>query len=164
MIECRVPDPEAQLVFGASLAKHLPSRLVLYLEGDLGTGKTTLARGLLAGLGYRGAVRSPTYTLLEPYELAGARLYHLDLYRLADPRELDYLGLRDLLGEDAIWVVEWPERGSGVLPHADLRITMEYAANGRRLRLSAETPSGQAVLDTLAVERPNGARNCALCE
>lgn len=164
MIECRVPDAEGQLAFGALLARLLPSRLVLYLEGDLGTGKTTLARGILAGLGHPGAVRSPTYTLIESYELTGARLHHLDLYRLADPRELDYLGLRDLLAEDAIWVVEWPQRGLGVLPPPDLRVGMDYAANGRCLRLSAETAAGQSVLDTLAAAAQAGGMNCDLCE
>jgi tRNA threonylcarbamoyladenosine biosynthesis protein TsaE len=143
-------DPEAQGAFGRRLAALLPPRLVVYLQGDLGTGKTTLTRGLLTGLGHEGAARSPTYTLLEPYELADRRLYHLDLYRLGDPEELEYLGLRDLLAEDAIWMVEWPERGLGVLPPADLRIGIAYAADGRRLRISAETASGQALLDALA--------------
>jgi tRNA threonylcarbamoyladenosine biosynthesis protein TsaE len=143
-------DPEAQVAFGRRLAAVLPPHLVVYLQGDLGTGKTTLTRGLLAGLGHEGAARSPTYTLLEPYELADRRLYHLDLYRLGDPEELEYLGLRDLLAEDAIWMVEWPERGLGVLPPADLRISIAYAADGRQLRISAETASGQALLDALA--------------
>nr|WP_093191612.1 tRNA (adenosine(37)-N6)-threonylcarbamoyltransferase complex ATPase subunit type 1 TsaE [Thiocapsa sp. KS1] len=144
-----LPDPEAQLAFGARLAALLPPCLILYLEGDLGTGKTTLTRGVLAGLGHRGAARSPTYTLLEPYELADRRLNHLDLYRLGDPQELEYLGLRDLLAEDAVWMVEWPERGRGVLPPPDLTIAIEYATNGRRLRLSAATPTGEAVLEAL---------------
>lgn len=142
-------DPQSQLAFGERLAAHLPRRLIVYLEGDLGTGKTTLTRGVLTGLGHRGAVRSPTYTLLEPYQLALGHLYHLDLYRLGDPEELEYLGLRDLLAEDAVWMVEWPERGLGMLPPPDLRITIDYAPNGRRLDLSAPTPAGRAVLDAL---------------
>lgn len=150
MIEHWLPDSEAQLAFGARLAARLPPRLIVYLEGDLGTGKTTLTRGVLAGLGHRGAARSPTYTLLEPYELADRRINHLDLYRLGDPQELEYLGLRDLLAEDAVWMVEWPERGLGMLPLPDLVIAIEYAANGRRLRLSARTASGEAVLNALA--------------
>lgn len=149
MIEQWLPDPESQLAFGVRLAALLPPRLILYLEGDLGTGKTTLTRGVLAGLGHRGAARSPTYTLLEPYELADRRLNHLDLYRLGDPQELEYLGLRDLLAEDAVWMVEWPERGRGVLPPPDLTIAIAYAAHGRRLRLSATTPAGEAVLEAL---------------
>jgi len=121
----------------------------LLLSGEVGTGKTTLTRGVLIGLGHRGAARSPTYTLLEPYELALGYLYHLDLYRLGDPEELEYLGLRDLLADDAVWMVEWPERGLGMLPPPDLRITIAYASNGRRLDLSATTPAGRAVLDAL---------------
>jgi tRNA threonylcarbamoyladenosine biosynthesis protein TsaE len=149
MNEHWLPDPEAQIAFGVRLAGLFPSRLVVYLDGDLGTGKTTLARGVLAGLGHRGAVRSPTYTLLEPYELAERRLYHLDLYRLGDPQELEYLGLRDLLAEDAVWIVEWPQRGLGVLPPSDLQVDIDSVASGRRLRLSARTPAGQSVLDTM---------------
>ncbi|EGV16947.1 tRNA (adenosine(37)-N6)-threonylcarbamoyltransferase complex ATPase subunit type 1 TsaE [Thiocapsa marina] len=148
-MEQRLPDPDAQLAFGARLAALLPPRLIVYLEGDLGTGKTTLTRGILAGLGHRGAVRSPTYTLLEPYEIGERRLNHLDLYRLGDPQELEYLGLRDLLAEDAVWMVEWPERGLGMLPSPDLVIAIEYAAAGRRLLLSARTPSGESVLEGL---------------
>lgn len=149
MTEQWLPDPEAQIAFGMRLAGLLPPGLVVYLDGDLGTGKTTLARGVLAGLGHRGAVRSPTYTLLEPYELGERRLYHLDLYRLGDPQELEYLGLRDLLAQDAVWIVEWPERGFGVLPSPDLQVDIRYAASGRRLRLSARTPVGQSVIDAL---------------
>lgn len=140
---------EQQLAFGARLAPCLPSQCVVYLEGELGTGKTTLARGLLAALGHRGAARSPTYTLLEPYELADRVLYHLDLYRLGDPLELDYLGLRDLLGEAALWLVEWPERGVGMLPLPDLRIRIEHAGMGRRLLIEGMTPVGRAVVETL---------------
>jgi tRNA threonylcarbamoyladenosine biosynthesis protein TsaE len=164
MIEQWLPDPEAQLAFGARLAALVPPRLILYLEGDLGTGKTTLTRGVLAGLGHRGAARSPTYTLLEPYELADRRLNHLDLYRLGDPQELEYLGLRDLLAEDAVWMVEWPERGRGVLPPPDLTIAIEYAVNGRRLRLSTTTPTGEAVLEALTGRRSPAAGRSALSE
>lgn len=149
MIEQRLPDPEAQVAFGARLAALLPPRLIVYLEGDLGTGKTTLTRGVLAGLGHRGAARSPTYTLLEPYEIGERRLYHLDLYRLGDPQELEYLGLRDLLAEDAVWMVEWPERGLGMLPPPDLVIAIAYVPNGRHLSLSARTVSGESVLEGL---------------
>ncbi|TCT20860.1 tRNA (adenosine(37)-N6)-threonylcarbamoyltransferase complex ATPase subunit type 1 TsaE [Thiobaca trueperi] len=149
-MEILLPDPEAQLAFGARLAACLHLPCVLYLEGDLGAGKTTLTRGMLHGLGHRGAVRSPTYTLIEPYELPTARVQHLDLYRLADPEELEYLGLRDLLGEDVLWVIEWPERGAGILPAADLRIGIAYAEPGRRLRLEPGSPRGQAVIASLS--------------
>jgi tRNA threonylcarbamoyladenosine biosynthesis protein TsaE len=157
MIELWLADADAQLDFGARLAAVMPSRLIVYLHGDLGTGKTTLTRGVLSGLGHRGAARSPTYTLLEPYDLGGRHVYHLDLYRLGDPQELEYLGLRDLLAEDAVWFVEWPERGLGALPPADLTIAIDYASTGRRLRLSAETPSGHALLDVLNASASAGA-------
>ena len=145
-MEILLGDPEAQLAFGAHLAAALTVPCVLYLEGDLGAGKTTLTRGMLRGLGHQGAVRSPTYTLIEPYELSAIRVQHLDLYRLADAEELEYLGLRDLLGEDVLWVIEWPERGAGLLPAPDLRILIEPAGEGRRLTLLAATPRGGRVV------------------
>lgn len=153
-MEIELPDPEAQLAFGEALARLLPPRLVIYLEGDLGTGKTTLVRGILRGLGHAGPVRSPTYTLIEPYELPAARVYHLDLYRLSDPEELEYLGLRDLSGEDAILLVEWPERGSGTLPPADLTIRIRYQTEGRHLTLTAMTPEGGTLVRSIDASRP----------
>lgn len=142
-------DTEAQLAFGVQLACVLPTPCVIYLEGDLGAGKTTLTRGILRGLGHQGAVRSPTYTLIEPYALATRRVQHLDLYRLSDPEELEYLGLRDLFGDDVLWVIEWPERGKGMLPLADLQIEIQPAGAGRRLTLHAHTACGQTVIDAL---------------
>jgi tRNA threonylcarbamoyladenosine biosynthesis protein TsaE len=140
---------DAQTAFGTRLAACLPRRLVVYLEGDLGTGKTTLVRGILRGLGHQGSVRSPTYTLIEPYELGGTRVYHLDLYRLGDPGELEYLGLRDLLAEEAILLVEWPDRGVGALPPPDLRVVIDYLPAGRRLTLEAGGDPGAGVLQRL---------------
>jgi tRNA threonylcarbamoyladenosine biosynthesis protein TsaE len=99
-------------------------------------------------------VRSPTYTLIEPYELPEARVYHLDLYRLSDPEELEYLGLRDLTGEDALLLVEWPERGLGALAAPDLIVRIRYGAEGRHLALSAATPEGEALI------RSSGAGSC----
>jgi tRNA threonylcarbamoyladenosine biosynthesis protein TsaE len=139
-----------QTAFGRALAVCLRAPLVLYLVGDLGTGKTTLVRGALRGLGHQGSVRSPTYTLLEPYELAGMRVFHLDLYRLGDPEELEYLGLRDLLDEDSVLFVEWPERGAGVLPPADLEIRLDHSGNGRRLELLARTEAGRSLAAALS--------------
>jgi tRNA threonylcarbamoyladenosine biosynthesis protein TsaE len=125
-----------QLAFGARLAACLRGRSgLVFLRGELGAGKTTLVRGLLRALGYEGAVRSPTYTLIEPYVLDGVRLYHLDLYRLGDPEELEYLGLRDLLDGEALLLVEWPERGAGVLPAPDLEIEISHVPPGRRIAL-----------------------------
>jgi tRNA threonylcarbamoyladenosine biosynthesis protein TsaE len=145
-MEVLLPDAESQTAFGVHLASLLPSQWVIYLHGDLGTGKTTLARGILRGLGYQGPARSPTYTLVEPYEIDSRRVYHLDLYRLGDPEELDYLGLRDLLGEAAIWLVEWPERAAGLLPAPDLTIGIEYLSEGRRLTLVHHSEVLQALI------------------
>jgi tRNA threonylcarbamoyladenosine biosynthesis protein TsaE len=128
----------AQDTFGRRIARHLSPPFLIYLRGDLGTGKTTLVRGVLRGLGHTGSVRSPTYTLLEPYEVQNMQLYHLDLYRLSDPEELEYLGLRDLLDAESVLIVEWPERGQGLLPPPDLTIRIEHAGDGRDLELIAE--------------------------
>jgi len=143
-------DHEQQERLGAVLAQTCQHACILYLEGDLGTGKTTLVRGFLRGLGYQGKVRSPTYTLLEPYEFGGRSIYHLDLYRLAHPEELEYLGLRDLLQTDAVLLIEWPDRGEGVLPAADLQVAIQYQTKGRRLELIANTGKGSEVLHDLA--------------
>ena len=140
-----LPDAEATEALGARLAQSLTPGIV-YLQGDLGAGKTTLTRGLLRGLGHEGRVRSPTYTLVEPYRLSGNVVYHLDLYRLADPEELEWLGLRDMLAEHALLLIEWPERGVGVLPAADLVISLEYSGSGRRAILEAASGAGEQLL------------------
>jgi tRNA threonylcarbamoyladenosine biosynthesis protein TsaE len=145
-LHLHLPDPEATDRLGARLAQQLPAQAVIYLYGELGAGKTALVRALLHALGYRGKVRSPTYTLVEPYELPGRTLYHLDLYRVSDPQELEYLGLRELLGADAVCLVEWPQRGAGWLPPADLEITLEYAQTGRDATLKPRTAQGEALL------------------
>ena len=141
-----LPDAAATEALGARLAQSITPGIV-YLQGDLGAGKTTLTRGLLRGLGHAGRVRSPTYTLVEPYRFAGTTVYHLDLYRLADPEELEWLGLRDMLAESALLLVEWPERGAGVLPAADLVIRLEYSGNGRRALLNAASLAGEQSLE-----------------
>lgn len=124
-------DAAATEALGAALAHALPpSGAVLYLHGELGAGKTTLTRGLLHALGHTGSVRSPTYTLLEPYDIAGRAVIHLDLYRLAGAGELDYLGVRELDAPGALVVIEWPERGEGFLPPPDLEIYLALAPAG----------------------------------
>lgn len=143
-------DAAAMEALGAQLARGYTPGIV-YLAGELGTGKTTLARGLLRALGHAGKVRSPTYTLVEPYRLAAGTVYHLDLYRLAAPEELEWLGLRDMLAEQALLLVEWPERGTGVLPAADLEIRIDYlAGGGRLLTLEVRTEAGQRLLSGLS--------------
>lgn len=129
------------MALAAALARQVGNRPALvFLQGDLGAGKTTFVRGFLRGLGYQGAVRSPTYTLVEPYPLEGITVYHLDLYRLGDPEELEYLGLREMLDCQALLFVEWPERGAGWLPPADVRIKISHRDEGRELLFSGRSP------------------------
>ncbi|MFU8821640.1 MAG: tRNA (adenosine(37)-N6)-threonylcarbamoyltransferase complex ATPase subunit type 1 TsaE [Gammaproteobacteria bacterium] len=147
----RLADEGATEALGRALAGPLAracrdAPVVVHLEGPLGAGKTTLARGLLRGLGHAGRVRSPTFTLLEPYELPGCFVVHLDLYRLADPGELDYLGLVDMLGAGSLMLVEWAARGGDRLPRADLRITLDYDGDARRAICKALTPAGEAIV------------------
>jgi tRNA threonylcarbamoyladenosine biosynthesis protein TsaE len=148
----RLVDEDRQVVFGQCLGRVLQGRGRIYLEGELGAGKTTLTRGILRAYGYAGAVKSPTYTLVEPYELASGRLYHFDLYRLGDPEELEFIGGRDLFAEDALCVVEWPSRGRGWLPLPDVNVTLSLHGAGRLAVLEAHTAHGRAALDLLRQE------------
>ena len=150
MLERYLDSAAATEKLGARLASALAPGCVFYLRGDLGAGKTTLARGLLRGLGHRGTVKSPTFTLVEPYQLEEWRLFHWDLYRLADPEELEYLGLRDQLDGEAVLLIEWPDRGRGELPAADLDVDLSYSGEARTCRVEARSPTGQAMLARLA--------------
>lgn len=149
MIEIETHSQEEQEQLGARLSAAVGDVCTCYLYGDLGTGKTTLVRGFLRGLGHQGSVKSPTYTLMEPYQVGGRAVYHFDLYRLADPGELEYLGVRDLLEQESVILVEWPERGVGELPPADLVVDIQYLAHGRALRIKAQNKSGEAILARL---------------
>ncbi len=138
------------LALGESLGRTLldaEEGLVLFLEGDLGAGKTTFCRGLLRGTGHSGAVKSPTYTLVEPYELGALTVNHFDLYRLGDPEELEYMGIRDYFRPSDVCIIEWPERGRGVLPTPDMRLALGAEAGGRRATLSAGTSRGRRQLN-----------------
>jgi tRNA threonylcarbamoyladenosine biosynthesis protein TsaE len=141
-------DAAATEQLGARLAASV-TPAVVYLIGDLGAGKTTLVRGFIHALGYTGKVRSPTYTLVEPYACERCPVFHLDLYRLADAEELEWLGLRDMLEQPALLMVEWPERGTGVLPPADLTVYMDYAGSGREARLVPASGAGKQLLKGL---------------
>jgi tRNA threonylcarbamoyladenosine biosynthesis protein TsaE len=143
--ECQC-DEEQLLSVAGDLASHLRGGDVIFLSGDLGAGKTTFSRGVLHALGHGGAVKSPTYTLVEPYTLDNFMLYHFDLYRLSDPEELDYIGVRDYVGEHGVCLIEWPEKGVGMLPHPDLCITLKVNGQIRSLCLEACTLRGETML------------------
>ncbi|WP_213875529.1 tRNA (adenosine(37)-N6)-threonylcarbamoyltransferase complex ATPase subunit type 1 TsaE [Pseudomonas sp. dw_358] len=147
-----IPDEAAMVGLGGRLAQVTAGTGVIFLEGDLGAGKTTLSRGLIRGLGHVGAVKSPTFTLVEPYEFDDVRAFHFDLYRLVDPEELEYLGIRDYFDGQALCLVEWPERGAGFLPKPDLTITISAQASGRSLILSPLGSRGESWCAVLARE------------
>ena len=139
-----IEDEAAMLRYGEALARALAPTELVFLEGELGMGKTTLARGILRGLGFTGHVKSPTYTLVEPYEVGGSRVYHFDFYRINDPEELEYLGLDDLLSESAIKLVEWPERAHGRLPRPDRIVRIRAERDGRIIEHQTTSGRGTA--------------------
>ena len=145
-LELIAPDEAAMVACGAQLAAACEPGLIVFLRGELGMGKTTLSRGFIQSLGHTGAVKSPTYTLVEPYQLGEWQVYHFDLYRLGDPQELEFMGIRDYFDDESICLVEWSERGKGVLPSADLVITIEQQGLGRALALTAVTALGKVVI------------------
>ena len=158
MRELFLADPAATDELAAHMAQTLPQRAVVFLRGELGAGKSSLARAMLRALGVRGAIKSPTYTLIERYTLEHGDAAHLDLYRIAQAGELEFLGLQDLAPDVRLWLVEWPERGQGALPRPDLELDLRVQGAGRRVRLAATSPVGEAWLGALAetgLERPS---------
>lgn len=149
-LELESADEAATEALGRRLAASLPSVRLITVRGPLGAGKTTFVRGVLRGLGHEGAVKSPTFTLVEPYRLGAVGVSHFDLYRISDPAELEFLALRDYLGSEDVCIVEWPERAGGALPIADLDVMIEPRNNRERVvRVSAHSPSGEEALRTL---------------
>jgi len=146
-------NEKATVAMGNQLAnlvkRELNHGIVVYLNGDLGAGKTTLTRGFVQGMGHVGNVKSPTYTLVEPYELADWHIYHFDLYRLADPEELEFMGIRDYFNSDCCCFIEWPEKGEGLLANADLTINMIYDGDEREVQFQAHTALGQQLITHL---------------
>ena len=161
-VRIELPDEAATRRLGVQLAQALPrggqAPLLVTLAGPLGAGKTCLVRAMLRGLGYAGAVRSPTYTLLEPYDFDDFSVVHLDLYRLSDPGELEYLGLDDHFAAGHVLLVEWPERAGDALPAADLAVKLDYAGPGRTGELFPGSPAGQALLQRLGADSDSKTR------
>ena len=132
-----IPTPSAMEKLGGHLALVCPYPSVIHLVGQLGVGKTTLVRGFLHALGHSGAVKSPTYTLVEPYQTPKHKIYHFDFYRLLDPEELEYIGIRDYLQEQAFYLIEWPERGGAWTPQADIEIQLIHHGIERFLHINS---------------------------
>lgn len=174
LLTIRLKDESATVRLGESLGRAAAGGAIVFLQGTLGAGKTTLCRGVLRAFGHQGAVKSPTYTLVEAYEFPSRHIYHFDLYRLGDPEELEYMGIRDYFSPDNLCLIEWPERGAGFLPAADLEVKVSVArpadtgpadqenpAQGetgspprteRKAQIIAHTATGQAVLKALRAE------------
>ena len=145
-------DEQAMSDFGARIARITRGHGLIFLEGNLGMGKTTLSRGIIRGLGHVGAVKSPTFTLVEPYEIGDVRAFHFDLYRLVDPEELEFLGIRDYFEDNALCLIEWPDKGAGFLPKPDLTITISPQDSGRSLKILSQGSRGEAWCAALALE------------
>ena len=140
-------DEAATLALGADIARGLRPGITVYLQGDLGAGKTTLVRGVLRALGHAGRVKSPTYTLAEIYNLPAFELYHFDLYRMNDPREWMDAGFREVVNGTTVSLVEWPEKAAGLLPPPDLRMLLQVRDDGREITIVAETVLGKKCLN-----------------
>ncbi|MEH6444037.1 MAG: tRNA (adenosine(37)-N6)-threonylcarbamoyltransferase complex ATPase subunit type 1 TsaE [Oceanospirillaceae bacterium] len=142
-------DEMAMLAFGKNLLVAMQKQGVVFLRGDLGLGKTTLSRGVIQAAGHKGAVKSPTYTLVEPYEFEDCIVHHFDLYRLSDPEELEYLGIRDYFSNNMLSLIEWPDKGTGFLPCPDLEIMLSLQGEGRLLTYCAFSEKGRQAVASL---------------
>ena len=145
-VKLHLPDEAATLACAARFYRALPPGCLVFLRGGLGAGKTAFVRGCLRAAGHAGAVKSPTFTLVEEYVLEGRAIYHFDLYRLADAEELEWMGIRDYLRPDALCFIEWPERGEGVLPAADVELSLSIDGAARNLDMVANSAAGRKVL------------------
>lgn len=146
-IKLNIPNEQSMRVVGANIAKMCGDSAIIFLKGQLGAGKTTFARGFLRGLGYKGRVKSPTYTLVESYPLEHRTVYHFDFYRLRDPHELEYMGIQDYFHANAICLMEWPDYGVGMLPLPDLSCDITLNAHGRDMLLTPGSDKGKNILE-----------------
>jgi tRNA threonylcarbamoyladenosine biosynthesis protein TsaE len=157
-LQFELADEAATLALGGALAAACADGAVIYLRGDLGMGKTTLARGLLTALGHRGAVKSPTYTLVETYALPRRAVHHFDLYRLRDPEELEFMGIRDYFDAAALALIEWPQRGAGLLPEPDILVDFQSLNEGRLVSVRAGSARGDAIVHGLMHKKNSNIR------
>jgi tRNA threonylcarbamoyladenosine biosynthesis protein TsaE len=149
LLNLTLPNEEAMLDFGGKLAEHCSPPLNIFLHGQLGAGKTTFVRGFLKGLGHKGKVKSPSYNLVESYELGKKSIFHFDFYRIQDMHELDFIGIQDYWQPSSIFLIEWPEKGGTILPPVDLACHLEWAGLGRKLSIEAKSPAGEKVVSAL---------------
>lgn len=140
-----VSSENEMMQFGRYLADAMGGRGCVHISGELGAGKTTLCRGILRAMGHIGAVKSPTFTLVEPYQVHGALVYHFDLYRLSDPNELDYIGIEEYFGEGKLCLIEWPEKAAGYLPGHDVEIAIDVSGEKRNIGIKANSPYGEQI-------------------
>lgn len=146
-IELILSDEDALLSLASNFAKAIAPGLVIYLQGNLGVGKTVFAKGFINGLGVTGLVKSPTYSLVEPYKInEDLMCYHFDLYRLTDPEELEFTGSRDYFNAQSVCLIEWPEKATGYIPDADIVCNIEYHEKGRKITISAISEPGSVYM------------------
>jgi tRNA threonylcarbamoyladenosine biosynthesis protein TsaE len=149
MMKFELKSEKEMLGLGATLARLLKGEGVIHLSGGLGAGKTTLCRGILRAMGHSGAVKSPTFTLVEPYQISDSEVYHFDLYRLADPGELEYVGIDEYFGKNKLCLIEWPEKAIGHLPRHDLEITIDVLGEKRIIVVRSNSQSGEKICTQL---------------